>query len=57
MAGTEVIIAERIGMITPLDWSLIDKSALSDVQLQRPNVVGGDVAVHECLLQPEEVAG
>jgi putative spermidine/putrescine transport system substrate-binding protein len=42
VAGTEVIVAERIGMISPLDWSLIDKSALSDVQLQRPNVVGGE---------------
>ena len=29
-------------MLTPLDWSLIDKSALSDVQLRRPNVVGGE---------------
>ena len=41
VSGMEVIVAERIGMITPLDWSLIDKSQLSDVQLQRPNVIGG----------------
>ena len=41
ISGMEVIVAERIGMITPLDWSLIDKSQLSDVQLQRPNVIGG----------------
>ena len=41
VSGMEVIVAERIGMITPLDWSLIDKSQLSEVQLQRPNVIGG----------------
>jgi len=40
-SGMEVILAGRLGMITPLDWSLIDKSALSDVQLARPNVIGG----------------
>jgi putative spermidine/putrescine transport system substrate-binding protein len=41
VSGTEVIIASRLGMITPLDWSLIDKSALADVQVTRPNVIGG----------------
>ncbi len=41
VSGMEVILAERLGMITPLDWSLIDKSALSEVQLARPNVIGG----------------
>jgi putative spermidine/putrescine transport system substrate-binding protein len=41
ISGMEVIVAERIGMVTPLDWSLIDKSQLSDVQLQRQNVIGG----------------
>jgi putative spermidine/putrescine transport system substrate-binding protein len=41
VSGMEVILAERLKMITPLDWSLIDKSALSDVQLVRPNVIGG----------------
>src|SRR5271167_4657448 len=41
VSGTEVIVAQRIGMITPLDWSLIDKSALADVQITRPNVIGG----------------
>ena len=40
-SGMEVILAERNGMQTPLDWSLIDRSALSPVQLSRPNVVGG----------------
>ena len=40
-SGMEVILAARNGMQTPLDWSLIDKSALSPVQLSRPNVVGG----------------
>jgi putative spermidine/putrescine transport system substrate-binding protein len=41
VSGMEVILAERAGMITPLDWSLIDKSAIADVQLHRPNVIGG----------------
>ena len=40
-SGMEVILAERERMLTPLDWSLIDKSALSDVQLERRNVIGG----------------
>ena len=40
-SGMEVILAQRNGMLTPLDWSLIDKSALAPVQLSRPNVVGG----------------
>jgi putative spermidine/putrescine transport system substrate-binding protein len=41
VSGMEVIVSERLGMITPLDWNFIDKSALSDVQLTRPNVIGG----------------
>ncbi len=41
VSGTEVVVAERLGMISPLDWSLIDKSALADVQITRPNVIGG----------------
>jgi putative spermidine/putrescine transport system substrate-binding protein len=41
VSGMEVILSERLGMITPLDWSLIDKAALSPVQLARPNVIGG----------------
>jgi putative spermidine/putrescine transport system substrate-binding protein len=40
-SGMEVILAQRAGMLTPLDWSLIDRSALSPVQLSRPDVVGG----------------
>jgi len=40
-SGMEVIIAQRNGMLTPLDWSLIDRSVLAPVQLSRPNVVGG----------------
>ncbi len=40
-SGMEVIIAERLGMITPLDWSLIDKSVLDPAQVVRPNVIGG----------------
>jgi putative spermidine/putrescine transport system substrate-binding protein len=40
-SGMEVILAGRLGMQTPLDWSLIDKAALSPLQLTRPNVIGG----------------
>jgi putative spermidine/putrescine transport system substrate-binding protein len=40
-SGMEVILAERLKMVTPLDWSLIDKSVLADVQLTRSNVIGG----------------
>jgi putative spermidine/putrescine transport system substrate-binding protein len=39
--GMEVIVAGRLGMLTPLDWNLIDRSALSETQLARPNVIGG----------------
>jgi putative spermidine/putrescine transport system substrate-binding protein len=41
VSGMEVILAERRGMVTPLDWTLIDRSALSPAQLARPNVIGG----------------
>ena len=41
VSGTEVIVAGRIGMVTPLDWNLIDRTALADVQVTRPNVIGG----------------
>ncbi len=41
VSGMEVILAERHGMVTPLDWKLIDRSALSPAQLARPNVIGG----------------
>jgi putative spermidine/putrescine transport system substrate-binding protein len=40
-SGMEVILAGQRGMITPLDWALIDRSALSPVQLRRPNIIGG----------------
>jgi putative spermidine/putrescine transport system substrate-binding protein len=40
-SGMETILAGRLGMVTPLDWSLIDRSALSEVQLERPNIIGG----------------
>lgn len=40
-SGMEVLVAARLGMQTPLDWTLIDRSALADVQLTRPNVIGG----------------
>ena len=40
-SGMEVILAARLGMQTPLDWTIVDRSALADVQLRRPNVIGG----------------
>ena len=39
--GTEVIQAGRIGMAAPLDWSVIDRSALAPRQLARPYAIGG----------------
>lgn len=39
-SGMEVALAQREAMFTPLDWSVIDRSALSDLQLKRANVIG-----------------
>jgi putative spermidine/putrescine transport system substrate-binding protein len=44
--GTEINLAERMGMMTPLDWSIIDRSALSERQLHHPNVVGAYTLSH-----------
>lgn len=38
--GTEVILAHRMNMTTPLDWRVIDRSALDPRQLTRPNAIG-----------------
>lgn len=39
--GTEVILAGRLGMARPLDWTLIDRSALDPQQLTRPYAISG----------------
>ena len=39
--GAEIVLAGRQNMITPIDWSIIDRSVLSERQLRRPNVIGG----------------
>ena len=39
--GAEIVLAGRQNMITPIDWSIVDRSELSERQLRRPNVIGG----------------
>ena len=39
--GAEIVLASRQNMITPIDWSIVDRSVLSVRQLRRPNVIGG----------------
>jgi putative spermidine/putrescine transport system substrate-binding protein len=39
--GAEIVLASRQNMITPIDWSIVDRSVLSERQLRRPNVIGG----------------
>jgi len=41
ITGTEVILAERLKMMTPIDWSLVDRSVLDERQLHHANAVGG----------------
>ena len=38
--GMDVYIAERLKMITPVDWSVVDKSVLDPQQLHHENVIG-----------------
>ena len=38
--GTEVILAHRMNMTTPLDWRIIDRSVLDARQLSKPNAIG-----------------
>ena len=40
LSGMDVYIAARLNMITPIDWSLVDKSALAPQQLHHDNVIG-----------------
>jgi putative spermidine/putrescine transport system substrate-binding protein len=39
--GAEIVLASRQNMITPIHWSIVDRSVLSERQLRRPNVIGG----------------
>ena len=39
--GEEIYQAERMNMITPLDFSIIDRAALDPKQLRYGNAVGG----------------
>ena len=39
--GSEVVLAGRANMLAPMDWSIVDRSHLSEEQLRVPNVVGG----------------
>ena len=41
ITGTEVILAERLKMMTPIDWSLVDRGALDARQLHHANAIGG----------------
>jgi putative spermidine/putrescine transport system substrate-binding protein len=38
--GMDVYIAARMKMITPIDWSVVDKTALDPQQLHHENVIG-----------------
>ena len=38
--GMDVYIATRMKMITPIDWNLVDKSAIDPQQLRLPDIVG-----------------
>jgi putative spermidine/putrescine transport system substrate-binding protein len=40
LSGMDVYIAGRIKMVTPIDWSVVDKSVLDPRQLRQPNVIG-----------------
>ena len=41
MGGPDAIMANRLKMAAPIDWTLIDRSQLSEKQLARPNCIGG----------------
>src|SRR5712691_6301546 len=40
LSGMDVYIAARLKMITPIDWSIVDRSALDPQQLHHENVIG-----------------
>jgi putative spermidine/putrescine transport system substrate-binding protein len=39
--GPEVPLAQRLKMSTPIDWSVVDRSALDERQLRNPDAIGG----------------
>jgi len=41
ITGTEVILAGRLKMMVPIDWSVVDRSALHERQLRNANAIGG----------------
>jgi len=41
ITGTEVILAGRLKMMVPIDFSVVDRSALDPRQLRNPNAIGG----------------
>src|SRR5262249_23165038 len=41
ITGTEVILAGRLKMMVPIDWSIVDRSALDERQLRNANAIGG----------------
>jgi len=40
LSGMDVYIAARAGMISPVDWSIVDKSALDPRQLHQQDAIG-----------------
>ena len=44
--GGEIFQAKRMNMIMPLDFTVIDRSALSDRQLRHGNAIGGHTLSH-----------
>ena len=48
--GMDVFIAERLKMITPVDWNVVDKSVLDPQQLHHENVIGCSAQSMNCLL-------
>ena len=44
--GGEIFQAKRMNMIMPLDFTVIDRSALSDRQLRHVNAIGGHTLSH-----------
>ena len=53
----DVVSAIRLGMTTPLDFNVIDKSALSPLQLKLPNAMGAP-SISTCIVyNKKKVAG
>jgi putative spermidine/putrescine transport system substrate-binding protein len=41
LTGHEIVIADRMKMIAPIDWSVVDKAALGEQKMFHPNVIPG----------------